>query len=189
MLALLAAPSAAASDNEAEPLRRFIRETMRETQNLVTLSGRAAVQRLDGTVDVYPDDRRLPALTNCIVRPPVPGGRVTVNPGTQVVLLLENADPRQRVIIAYGQGSPTYPVALVNDAVNSGTITITPALVGNPPSGTIVFSYVDGNGLVIPPLTITIASGLIADVSPPTPQVWSLLGKITGPGSTVLKSV
>ena len=68
------------------------------------------MQRLDGSVDVYPDDKRLPALTNCIVRPPVPGGRVTINPGTQVVIVFENGDPRQRVVIAYGQGSPTAAV-------------------------------------------------------------------------------
>lgn len=183
------APTAeTATDSEAEPLRRFIRETMRDTQYHVTLSGRAAVQRLDGSVDVYPDDKRLPALTNCIVRAPVPGGKVTVNPGTQVVVLFENGDPRQRVIVAYGQGSPTAAMALVGDAVNCGTITVTPLLTGTPPSGTIAFAYVNGNGAVMPTMTITIASGLVTDVSPPTPMVWPVLGKITGPGSTVLKS-
>lgn len=184
--------AAPATAGEAEPLREFIRETMRETAYHVTLSGRAAVQRADGSVDVYPDDRRLPALTTCLVRPPVPGGRVTVSPGTQVVVLFENADPRQRVIVAYGQGSPTYPVALVNDGINAGTITITPALVASPPSppsGTITLSYTDGKGnALLPPLVITVAAGLITDVAPPAPTIWPLLGPITGPGSTVLKS-
>ena len=187
------APTAeTATDSEAEPLRRFIRETMRDTQYHVTLSGRAAVQRLDGSVDVYPDDKRLPALTNCIVRAPVPGGKVTVNPGTQVVVLFENGDPRQRVIIAYGQGSPTYPMALVNDGVNVGTLTITNTVTGNPPTGpngAITFAYVNGNGQTIgSPVVITIAAGLITQVTTPAGAVWPLLGKVTGPGSTVLKS-
>ena len=188
-----APPDQPTADNEAEPLRRFIRETMRETQNLVTLSGRAAVQRADGSVDVYPDDKRLPALTNCIVRPPVPGGRVTINPGTQVVIVFENGDPRQRVVIAYGQGSPTYPMALVNDGVNVGTLTISNTVAGNPPTGpngAITFAYVNGNGQTIgSPVVITIAAGLITQVTTPAGAVWPLTGKITGPGSQVLKSI
>ena len=117
---------------------------------------------------------------------------MTVSHGTQVVVLFENADPRQRVIVAYGQGSPTHPVALVNDGINAGTITITPALVASPPSppsGTITLSYTDGKGnAILPPLVITVAAGLITDVAPPAPTIWPLIGKITGPGSTVLKS-
>ena len=180
-----------ATNNEAEPLRRFIRETMRDTQNLVTLSGRAAVQRLDGSVDVYPDDKRLPALTNCIVRPPVPGGRVTINPGTQVVIVFENGDPRQRVVIAYGQGSPTAAVSLVGDSTQADTISI--GAVAAMGVLTVTIQGATRDGVALGPMVLVIPGGTVSP--PPTPPslanplVFTGLGKITGPGSTVLKSI
>jgi hypothetical protein len=178
------------SDNQAHALREFVRETMRGVEWFPSVSGRVAVQRADGTLDVYPDDKRLPSLTSVRLRLPVPGAKLVVVPGSQVTVLFENGDPRQRVAVAYAGGNATAPVALVGDNTNTGTLTIATALAGTPPSGTIVVSYVDGAGLPGPqpsPLTITVASGLIIDVTPPGVVLFSLLGKITGPGSQYLK--
>lgn len=178
---------APASDNAAEALRHFVRETMRGVEWYPSFSARVAVQRSDGTLDVYPDDRRLPPLTTVRLRLPVPGAKLTVPPGSQVTILFENGDPRQPVAVAYGTGSPPNAVALVTDGVNSGSIVIAGSLAGGPPpSGSITLTYVDGNGTSYPTITITIAAGLVTAIAPPA-STWPIAGKITGPGSTLLK--
>lgn len=184
------APADKLESSEAEPLRQFIRETMRDTNYHVTLSGRAAVQRADGSVDVYPDDKRLPDLTSCIIRAPVPGGKVTVNPGTQVVVLFENADPRQRVIVAYGQGNPSAAMSLVGDSTQADTISI--GAVAAMGVLTVTIQGATRDGVALGPMVLVIPGGTVSP--PPTPPslanplVFTGLGKITGPGSLVIKS-
>lgn len=178
---------APSSDNAAEALREFVRETMRGVEWYPSFSARVAVQRSDGTLDVYPDDRRLPPVTSVRLRLPVPGAKLTVPPGSQVTILFENGDPRQPVAVAYGTGNPPNAVALVTDGVNCGSIVIAGNLAGGPPpSGTITVTYVDGNGTSYPPISITVAAGLVTAIAPPT-STWPIAGKITGPGSTLLK--
>jgi len=162
------------TDNAAEPLREFIRETMRGTEWYPSFSARVGVQRGDGTLDVYPDDKRLPSLTGVRIRVPAPGAQLMVPPGTQVTILFENGDPRQRVAVAYGEGNPAVAAALVGDAVDLGTLLVTPG---------------------VGPLAATIASitwtppggGSPIVFSPATPGPFSLVGKILGPGSQYLK--
>ena len=69
-------------------------------------------------------------------------------------------------------------MALVNDGVNVGTLTISNTVAGNPPTGpngAITFAYVNGNGQTIgSPVVITIAAGLITQVTTPAGAVWPL---------------
>lgn len=179
-------------DNSAEPLRQFVRETMRGVELHATFTGRVAVQRLDGTLDVYPDDKRLPPFSTVRLRVPVPGAKLTVPPGTRCIIHFEDGDVRRPIAVAYDPGEATAAAALVGDRINAGTWTTTVVSDGgSPPSGTITFLYVNADGAAasLPaPLVITFALGLIVNVTPVGASVASqATAKIVGPGSPHLK--
>jgi len=54
---------------------------------------RVVVQRDDGTLDVDPDDPRLPGMTSLPIRG-LPGVTVRVRPDARVLVTFENGDPR-----------------------------------------------------------------------------------------------
>lgn len=187
---------APASDNAAEALRHFIRETMRGVEWYPSFSARVAVQRSDGTLDVYPDDRRLPPVTSVRLRLPVPGAKLTVPPGSQVTILFENGDPRQPVAVAYGAGSASAPVALVGDKTQGDALTI--ACVNGMGQCILTFTGTTRDG-VTGSMAITIPGGVVVpDAGPPVvppapvtqmnnPQQFFGVSGITGPGSSLLK--
>lgn len=115
----------AVADNQFEPLRAFVRETMRGVELLATYTGRVEAQRSDGTLDVSPDDKRLPPMTGVRVRVPVPGAKLTVPAGSRCQLVFEGGDVQQRVATLYTPGSDVRAVARVDDSVDVGTLQFT----------------------------------------------------------------
>jgi hypothetical protein len=115
----------AVADNQFEPLRAFVRETMRGVELLATYTGRVEAQRSDGTLDVSPDDKRLPPMTGIRVRVPVPGAKLTVEVGSRCQLVFEGGDVQQRVATLYTPGSDVRAVARVDDSVDVGTLQFT----------------------------------------------------------------
>lgn len=105
------------SDNAAEPLRAFVRETMRGVELLAVYTGQVALQRPNGTLDVYPDDKRLPPLTSVRVRVPVPGAKLRVTAGARCQVVFEGGDVRQPVATLYEPGAADKPVGRVGDEV------------------------------------------------------------------------
>ena len=153
------------SDNAAEPLRAFVRETMRGVELLQTFGGQVALQRADGTLDIYPDDRRLPPLTSVRVRVPVPGAKLRVVPGARCQVVFEGGDVRQPRATLYEPGSATAAVARVGDTVALGTLQVTAGVGGAitaiswvPPGGgtPVVFSAATPGPF---PLTGKVSSG------------------------------
>lgn len=132
-----------AADNQFEPLRAFVRETMRGVELLGTYIGRVEAQRSDGTLDVSPDDKRLPPMTGVRVRVPVPGAKLTVPAGSRCQLVFEGADVRQRVATLYTPGTDVRAVARVDDNVNCGTLTVTAVA-----NGVITGTYLEPGAIV-----------------------------------------
>ena len=131
----------AVADNQFEPLRAFVRETMRGVELLATYTGRVEAQRADGTLDVSPDDKRLPPMTGVRVRVPVPGAKLTVEVGSRCQLVFEGGDVQQRVATLYTPGSDVRAVARVDDEVDCGSLKVTAVANGvftgvyTPPTG------------------------------------------------------
>lgn len=108
---------AAQADGAAEPLRAFVRETMRGVELLGTFSGQLILQRADGTVDVIPDDKRLPGLTSVRVPVIVPGARLTFFGRARCRFVFEGGDIRYPAVTLYDGGANVAPVARVDDTV------------------------------------------------------------------------
>jgi len=69
-------------------------------------------QNADGSLELRPDDARVPDLSSVPIRLGLPGVSVTVAPGS-------------RVLIGFENGKPSAPVATIWDASTLKTITIT----------------------------------------------------------------
>jgi hypothetical protein len=126
----------------------FIKQTMRFVDYHKTYSGKVLVQRANGTLDVVPEDNRLPPLTSVPLRTNIPGSKFSntaVAAGTQVKITFENGDPTDYAAWMYEQGSGGKKIARVDDQVNCGTLTIT--AVG---TGVLAGTYVDPFGATTP---------------------------------------
>jgi hypothetical protein len=133
------------SENAAEPLRAFVRETMRGVELLGTFTGKVALQRTNGTLDVYPDDQRLPPMTSVRLRVPVPGAKLRVLSGSRCHIVFEGGDVRQPVATLYEPGGATRAVVRVGDQIDCGTLTITSVAMG-----VLSGTYVDPFGATTP---------------------------------------
>lgn len=136
---------AAHSDNLAEPLRKFVRETMRGHDLQGTFYGVAKIQRADGTLDFEPDDKRYPIMSGVRIRVPVPGAKLTIPAGSRCQLVFEGADVQQRVATLYEPGSDVKAVARVDDTVDVGTLVF--STVAN---GVLTGTYTPPGGVAIP---------------------------------------
>jgi len=133
------------SDNLAEPLRKFVRETMRGHDLQGTFYGVAKIQRSDGTLDFEPDDKRYPIMSGVRIRVPVPGAKLTIPAGSRCQLVFEGADVQQRVATLYEPGSDVKAVARVDDSVDVGTLVF--STVAN---GVLTGTYTPPGGAPIP---------------------------------------
>jgi hypothetical protein len=92
------------------------------------------------------------------------------------------------VIVAYGQGNPSAAMALVGDSTQADTISI--GAVAAMGILTITIQGATRDGVALGPMVLVIPGGTVSPSapSPANPLVFTGIGKITGPGSLVLKS-
>ena len=82
-------------------LLTIIRAVMGHAMYLGQYPARIVTQRENGTLDVIPDDQRMPPMTEVPIRYGVPGIAVKVDSG--------------RVLVSFENGDPRYPVATLWD--------------------------------------------------------------------------
>jgi len=154
------------SSQETDPLHAglasYIKETMRFVDYFAHYPCEVALQRSDGSLDVYPDSDRLPPLTSVPLRVPVGGTSLVVNAKDRVTVIFENADPTRYSAQLYEPGNPTRLLALKGGEVNGGSVTLAVAGMGV----TIGGSYTDGFG----------STSMLA---PATSVTFSIKGQIT----------
>jgi hypothetical protein len=171
----------AAADRWGVALDALVRHTMREVLWHARFPARVVRQNADLTLDLDPDDDRLPDLVAVPLRLPVPGATVKVAAGCRVLVAFEAGDPRRPIAEVWESGtlnelaipaatridlgnSPSRGVAREDDTVDCGTLVFTPN-VGTAPA---VLAFI-GPGASVPsvtPPTINIPlSGLISSSS------------------------
>lgn len=106
-------------------LTALVKQTMRYVDYHPAYSAKVILQRANGTLDVAPDDSRLPPMTSVPVRVPVPGMKIKVDAGSRVVILFENGDPTRYSAHLYESGSGGKKIARVDDEVDCGKLIFT----------------------------------------------------------------
>lgn len=116
---------------------------------------RVVAQNADGSLELQPDDARMPSLSGVPIRHGLPGVTVTVAAGSRVLLGFEDASPSRPFAALWDASSVTEikfnggtkSIARVDDAVE---ITITPANVV-----TMAMANAGGPVVAASPVTIT----------------------------------
>ena len=139
------------------------KQTMRAVDYHKSYTAKVLLQRSNGTLDVVPDDVRLPPMTSVPIRVPVPGMKVII-PGdvkdARCTIVFEDGDPTRYAAHLFDAGAGGKKIARVDDRVDCGSLTLVVS-----PMGVLSGTYLDGIGS--PPVTIT----------PGKP--FELIGKIT----------
>jgi len=93
------------SDAVRAPLERFIRSVMLPSEYSATFGCAVQAQNSDGTLDVLPDDSRLPAHSRVKVKWGAPGFVAAMTPGARCLLAFEGGDPRKPTIVGFEFGN------------------------------------------------------------------------------------
>jgi hypothetical protein len=126
-------------------LTRLINRVMSRVDYYTLYASRVVVQHADGTIDVIPDDPRMPSKAHVPIRS-LPGTKVKVVAGARVLLGFENGDPSKPIASTWEEGGlealeigGARPVARLGDQVimtMPTTIPITGLVAPVPPGGT-----------------------------------------------------
>lgn len=152
----------------------LVRATMREVDHHKPYAARVVLQDADGTLQLRPDDERLPGLTGVPIRYGVPGVTAKVPPGARCVVEFEQGDPRTPIVTGFEPGAilelsfdgGSQSVARVGDSADCGTLTL--ALADTVPPG-------PGKVLAV---TYT------PPVGPPESAIFTFASKVEGPPLT-----
>lgn len=86
-------------------LEAFVRRLIAAHVYHPPYTARIVAQAGDGTLEVQPDDERLPSLTGVPLRTFVPGVELRVKPGGHVLIQFENGDPSRPVATVFDGGA------------------------------------------------------------------------------------
>lgn len=149
-----------------EALRTIIRQVMARVDFLAFYPARVASQNSDGTLELVPDDARLPGLSRVPLRSGVPGVRATIANASRVFVGFEGGDPRMPFALVWEQGTVTKLEVTATEVVfNQGSTPV--AKEGSATAGhahTVTFALTAGPYPVAGTITVqsntdTIASG------------------------------
>jgi len=174
------------SDRFKAALEQIVRRIVGKYDYAIPYACKVVAQNDDGTLELVPDDTRVPGLSNVPIRYGAPGITAKVGNGARVIVEFENADPQKPVVTSWDLSSPlvlliigggSQPVARVGDMAQGGgpgtfcTITLTLPAAGTPgglPPGSFVTGYIsfgvepppaDPTGLTAQPLYSVITTG------------------------------
>lgn len=104
---VLAEPEVRPAGRMLDALARLVAALTRRVDYLGMYPARVVQQRADGTLDLAPDDPRLPSCQAVPIRYGLPGVRATVPAGARVLLGYEVGDPARPVATLWELGSIT----------------------------------------------------------------------------------
>lgn len=87
------------------------------------------VSQTGQTVDVRMDDPRIPGMSGIPLQPGIPGATVEVFAGARVLVAFENGDPAKPVALLWDQGAHAARVSLPADLLELGGESVTEAVV------------------------------------------------------------
>lgn len=130
-------------DRLLAPFAALVRRLTARIDYLALYACRVVAQNTDLTLELQPDDARIPSLSAVPIRHGLPGVTVRVAAGARVLLAFENGDPSKPVATLWDSASVeeivfaggTKKVAREDDEVSLGTFAYTPgvSLVWVPP--------------------------------------------------------
>lgn len=174
------------SDRFKASLEQFVRRIVGKYDYAIPWACKVVTQNGDGSLELAPDDTRMPGLSNVPIRYGAPGMTATVGNGARVIVEFENADPSKPVVTAWDLSSPlvmltfgggSQNVARIGDLAQGGgpgqmcTITLTLPAAGTPGGllpGSSVTGFIsfgatppppDPSGLTAAPLYSVITTG------------------------------
>jgi hypothetical protein len=112
--------SGSVTDRIKSVFEAFINQIMRRIDYLAGYRARVVSQAADGTLELQPDDTRLPGMTGVPIRYGVPGAKATITAGTYLWIQFEHGDPQRPVATHWESGSTT-EVSLDSTAIKLGT--------------------------------------------------------------------
>lgn len=137
-------------------LRALIKETMRGVDLFALYPGKVVQQRPNGTLDVVLDNKRFPGLTSVKYAVPVPAAKLSVDPGTRVLVAFEEGDLRRPRAQLWEPGNGGHPAARQDDPV--GFLYVTTGNVGVAGATVVVnVSWSPTKVLPLPPNTVEYA--------------------------------
>jgi hypothetical protein len=83
------------------PLAKFIDSLTRRMDYLALYPCKVVAQNGDGSLELQPDDSRIPALSRVPMRLGIPGSTATVQAGARVLLTWAGGDPRLPIALAW----------------------------------------------------------------------------------------
>lgn len=88
-------------------LHALVQDALPRVDYLALYPAEVSSQASDGTLELVPDDERIPALSKVPLRHPFPGVTAKVSAGARVLLGFEEGDPDKPVALAWEMGSLT----------------------------------------------------------------------------------
>jgi hypothetical protein len=110
------------SDKLAASLEAFIRSVFgHRLDYLASYPAKVVSQNADGSLELVPDDGRLPTYSKVPIRYVVPGLTATVSAGARALLSFAGADPRKPIVTGFEAGSGSLvTLNLVGTTLNLG---------------------------------------------------------------------
>lgn len=169
------------SDRTMGPFERLVNRILRRVDYYAKYPARVIGQAVNGTLELRPDDPRIPMDVQIPIRLGIPGVKVKVPAGARCAIEYENGDPKKPVAtswepdaideISFDNG--THKVARVDDTVNAGYLTVTTATGG-------IAGYFPGTiaGLALANAAVAASSGSLALISLTDGRVTSGANKV-----------
>ena len=138
----------ASADDSGAAIERIVDHLTARVDFFAQYPCRMVAQNADGSLELRPDDVRLPAMSRVPIRYGIPDVVATVSPGARVLLGFEGGNPAHPVATLWESGSilslvlagGTKGAARVDDSVACGAFVYTPgvSLVWTLPNGTVL---------------------------------------------------
>jgi hypothetical protein len=117
-------------DRKLSGLTKFIRKVMgsfliTQVDYLAAYKCKVVFQNGDGTLELQPDDPRIPPLSNVPIFYGIPGVTATIKAGSRVLLEFANGDPSNRIATVWEKSSVSELVLTADTVtVNATTVTV-----------------------------------------------------------------
>ncbi len=117
----MAGMTTAAADAMKRALFALVRASRPTVDYLGYYSAKVVVQSPDrSTVDVVPDDDRLPPMSKLPLDLGIPGATVQIAPGTLVMVGWRNGDPQRAYAFLFQKGAEVYTLSITAAKIELG---------------------------------------------------------------------
>lgn len=161
-------------------IRDIVRHAIAPLDFYATYRARAVSQASDGTLEVEPEDKRLPGMTKLPIRHSIPGVSVKVAPETKVLIAFENGDRRRPVVTGFEKDALLELVVTATTKVTVDCPSIALGSGGRPVACQGDLVQLGGPGTLV---TLTVIAPVPAPpgvISPSTPIIGYLSFSATG---------